>query len=234
MNLTNFIYRNLMNYFKRIAIFFISLVISLSVFGQQKNIGGWLGYFGNQSFKTKWNIHNEFQYRKSNPSSINNTFIFRTGLGLNLSENNNNVLLGYGFIQSSLAINETEKKINNEHRVFQQFITKNKINKFYLMHRLRLEERFFSDDFQLRFRYFLSMNIPLNKSELNQNTIYISLYNELFLNAQNNVFDQNRAFGGLGYFINKHLKSELGVLNQLTRNQNLYILQFSLFNNIPF
>lgn len=220
--------------FKHISFVLIGLTISLNACSQQEKLGGWLSYLGNQTFKTKWNIHNEFQYRKPNLSETNNMFFIRTGVGLNLSENNNNLLLGYGYFQTTTEINESESNVIREHRIFQQYILKNDFNKFHLQHRIRLEERFFSNDFKLRFRYFLGVTIPLNKTELSQNTIYISLYDELFLNTSNNAFDQNRAYGGLGYFIGENLKGELGLLNLHTTNQNQYIIQFSLFNNIPF
>lgn len=223
-----------MNFIKHILFVLTGLIFSLNACSQQEKLGGWLSYFGNQSFKTKWNIHNEFQYRKPNLSETNNMFFIRTGVGLNLSENNNNLLLGYGYFQTTTKINESESNVIREHRIFQQYILKNDFDKFHLQHRIRLEERFFSNDFKLRFRYFLGATIPLNKTELSQNTIYISLYDEFFLNTQNNLFDQNRAYGGLGYFISKNLKTELGLLNLHTTNQNQYIIQFSLFNNIPF
>ncbi len=29
--------------------------------------------------------------------------------------------------------------------------------------------------------------------------VYLSAYNEIFINTENNIFDRNRLYGGLGY-----------------------------------
>jgi hypothetical protein len=66
----------------------------------------------------------------------------------------------------------------------------------------------------MRFRYFLSLNIPLNKREITEKTIYLSAYNEIFINTEEEYFDRNRLYGGLGYVVNKNLKLELAYMNQ--------------------
>jgi hypothetical protein len=67
-----------------------------------------------------------------------------------------------------------------EHRIFQQFITKQKFGRFNLQHRYRLEERFLEDDFRMRFRYMLGLNIPITQKEMLPKTLYASVYNEIF------------------------------------------------------
>ena len=101
----------------------------------------------------------------------------------------------------------------NEHRIYQQFISKQAIGKIKIQHRYRFEQRFIEDDFKLRYRYFLSLNIPLLKTN---KKYYISAYNEIFINAsQENTFDRNRIYGGLGYQLNSNIKLELGYMNQI-------------------
>ena len=100
--------------------------------------------------------------------------LIHTGIGYDLTENNNNVLLGYGFILSQPYVNG-EKKENIEHRIFQQYITKQKFGRFYLQHRYRLEERFLEDDFRMRFRYMLGVNIPITQKRCCRNPLRISI-----------------------------------------------------------
>jgi hypothetical protein len=64
------------------------------------------------------------------------------------------------------------------------------------------------------------LNIALNNKELMDKTFYISAYNEIFLNNQNNVFDRNRLYGGLGFKLNKTARFELGYLNQFFSKGN--------------
>lgn len=202
-------------------------------FAQKSDIGNWFIYFGNQKINKKWNWHNEVQYRNYDFIGDINQLLLRTGIGYNLSENNNNILLGYGFIQSHSYINANDKVSKNEHRIFQQFITKQNIHNFFVQHRYRIEERFLTDDFKLRFRYFLSINKPLNKPALEPNAVYLSAYNEIFLSDQSPVFDRNRLYGGIGYCINKYFRVETGFMSQIYENRNESQFQIILFNNLP-
>lgn len=204
-------------------------------FSQKSEVGNWFIYFGNQKINPKWNWHNEVQYRNYNFIGDTNQLILRTGIGYNLTEDNNNLLLGYGFINTQKYIpNSDEKTDSNEHRIYQQFITKQKLGRVLIQHRYRIEERFLANDFQLRFRYFLGVNIPLNKKVMEKNTIYLSGYNELFINAESPLFDRNRLYGALGFVFNKNLKIETGFMAQTLENSNRNQFQIAFFNNLPF
>ncbi|MBV8328267.1 DUF2490 domain-containing protein [Chryseobacterium sp.] len=206
---------------------------SVFAFAQKSDLGAWYMYFGNNKISKKLNWHNEIQYRNFDAVGDLEQLLIRTGIGYDLTENNNNVLLGYGFILSQPYING-EKKENVEHRIFQQFITKQKFGRFNLQHRYRLEERFLEDDFRMRFRYMLGVNIPITKKDMLPKTIYASVYNEIFLHFNSPVFDRNRVYGALGYVINKNMRIEAGYMNQLQENKNRGQIQIGFYNNIPF
>jgi len=198
---------------KRLLI--LAFLLPLMAIGQDSNFGNWIIYFGNKKFDSKWNLHHEVQYRNYNAIGDLEQLLLRAGLGYNLTENNNNLLLGYGYILSENYVGATEEKnAVNEHRIYQQFITRQQISRVSLQHRYRFEQRFVEDDFKLRFRYFLGLNVPLNKAEIVDKTLYFSAYNEIFLNTKNNVFDRNRLYSGMGYKLNKFLKFEIGYMNQ--------------------
>ena len=71
-------------------------------------------------------------------------------------------------------------------------------------------------------------------------TLYLALYNELFINGQRNIgngnsveiFDRNRSYTALGYMIKKGLKIQLGVMRQTTNNWGKNQLQFSFYQKI--
>lgn len=200
----------------------IILFLPIICISQSSDLGNWLIYIGNKKINNKWNWHHEVQYRNYDAIGDLEQLLLRTGIGYNLTPNNNNILLGYGYIHSQNYVDNTDNKVNvNEHRVFQQFITRQSINRFKLQHRYRLEQRWVENsDFKLRFRYFLSINIPINHKDILDKTWYASVYNEIFLNHKNIVFDRNRLYLGLGYKLNKSLKFELGYMNQFLNNQN--------------
>jgi hypothetical protein len=215
-----------------IKILFFLLIPTLG-FAQQSNLGNWWIYFGNKQISSKWNWHHEVQYRNYNFVGDLEQLLLRTGLGYNLTENNNNIHLGYAFIHSQNYVENSDDKISiDEHRIYQQFITRQNAGRVFWQHRYRFEQRFFSNDFRLRFRYFLALNIPLNNETMTDNTFYISAYNEVFLNTENQIFDRNRLYGGLGFRLNSYIRVELGYmnqfLNQFSRDQ-LNIIAFVNF-----
>jgi hypothetical protein len=194
---------------------------SINSYSQDSNLGNWLIYFGNKKVNSKVNWHHEVQYRNYNAIGDLEQLLLRTGVGYNLSENNNNLLLGYGYILSQNYISETEKVDVNEHRVYQQFITRQSFSRVKVQHRYRFEQRWVEDaDMKLRFRYFLSLNVGLNNKEIVDKTWYASMYNEIFINNNQVIFDRNRLYVGLGYKLNKLAKFELGYMNQFLNNEN--------------
>lgn len=219
-----------MKIFNKVALV-VLLMLPLLTVSQDSNLGNWMIYFGNKQLNTKWNIHNEIQYRNYNAIGDMEQLLFRTGLGYNLTENNNNILLGYGYILSENYVGETDDKISvNEHRIFQQFITKQSVDRVKLTHRYRFEQRFIEDDLKMRFRYFLGLNIPISKNEINR--YYFSAYNEIFLNTDSSIFDRNRLYGGLGYNIIESIRIEVGYMNQFfesTSRDQINIMTFVNF-----
>lgn len=201
---------------KRVVVLLVGLLGLTTAYSQTSELGNWWIYFGNKKLNDKWNIHHEVQYRNYNVIGDLEQLLLRAGVGYNLSENNNNVLLGYGFIRSENYMDTSDMKtIVNEHRIYQQFITKQSFGRFSLQHRYRIEERFVEGDFKMRFRYFLAAKVALNKPKIEDNTFYLSAYNELFINGQNNYFDRNRIYGGVGYALKPNLKFELGYMSQI-------------------
>ena len=187
------------------------LLVSLTAKSQNSGLGDWLIYIGSKQLNEKWNLHHEIQYRNYNAIGDLEQLLIRTGLGYNIGSRSN-VLLGYGYINSeNFTGNGDDQRTVEEHRIFQQFITKQNIGSVTLQHRYRFEQRFVESDFKTRFRYFLSLNIPFQK----ESKYYLSAYNEIFLNGESNVFDRNRIYGGLGYKVSKGVKVELGYMNQV-------------------
>ena len=217
----------------KIILIFLLLISNISL-AQKSNTGNWFIYFGNQAINKKWNWWNEVQYRNYNIVGDLQQLLLRTGVGYNLSENNNNLLFGYAFVNSQRYLTNSSNKIaSNEHRLYQQFVTRQNFGRVFVQHRYRVEERFLKDEFQMRFRYFLSLNVPLNNKTMIKNTCYLSAYDEIFINGQNSLFDRNRLYGALGYVINKNIRVELGFMAQTLEKTNRNQFQIVVFNNLP-
>ncbi|HHB79845.1 MAG TPA: DUF2490 domain-containing protein [Saprospiraceae bacterium] len=210
---------NRKKYFLLAVVLAWGLILPASIYAQKSSLGNWLIYIGSKKINSKWGIHNEVQLRNYNALGDLEQLLLRTGLSYKFNDNKNSVLLGYGYILSeNYLVNLDKKESINEHRIFQQFISKQKIGKVGLSHRYRFEQRFVERNYKMRFRYFLSLNIPLSKAD--KNLFYLSAYNEIFLNSQSKVFDRNRLYGGIGYKINKDFRFELGYMNQFFENKS--------------
>ena len=212
---------------KKVLSILVFTFFFLNVQGQENGPGNWLIYIGSKQLNSKWNLHHEIQYRNYNTIGDLEQLLIRTGLGYQLGLKSN-FLLGYGYINSENFTGNLNDQITvEEHRIFQQFITKQNIGQVSLQHRYRFEQRFIESDFKTRFRYFLGMNIPFKNSKY-----YLSAYNEVFLNGESNVFDRNRIYGGLGYQIGTGVKLELGYMNQVfetTSRDQINIITFVNF-----
>ncbi len=200
---------------------------------QDSDVGGWYMYLGNNKISKNINWHNEIQYRNYNWGGDLEQLLLRTGFGYNLTENNNNLLLGYGYISSRPYI-DGEKQTINENRIFQQFVHKFKINKFHFQNRYRLEERFIEDIYKTRFRFMMGVTLPLNHKDLREKTLYLIANDELFINFKSPLFDRNRYFAGLGYKINKYFRVEAGYLVQAYENDSRGQFQLTFGNSMPF
>lgn len=221
-----------MNYSTKLfCCLFFTICVNIHSQAQDSPLGNWLIYFGNKELPSQFNWHHEIQYRNYNFISDLEQLLLRTGIGYNLTENNNNLLLGYAFIHSQNYMDNDEKVLVNEHRIYQQFITKQKVGPVSFQHRYRFEQRWIEELFKVRFRYFLSLNIPLHAPEKTENVFYLSLYNEIFIQTEGNPFDRNRAYAGLGFRLKENFRVELGYMNQFLLGGNRDQINVMIFAN---
>ena len=228
------------------------LTITISTFGQKQianQNGAWLMYFGNHKLSEKFSLHTEYQFRRNELFNNWQQSLARVGLDFHFDKQNS-VTAGYGWIVSfpygeqPIAVNTTE------HRIWQQFINKTNYGRFYFHHRYRLEQRFIENaflntanekevdgfKFRQRARYRFLLSIPLNHSSMQDNTLFLSLYEEVFLGfgkgIGRNILDQNRLYGAIGWRFNAKSNVQLGYLNQfviksdglkMERNHNLQL-----------
>jgi len=197
----------------------IVCMMPLLLSAQESNLGNWMLLFGNKKINDKLNWHHELQYRNYDAIGDLEQLLLRTGVGYEVADNTN-LLLGYGFIRSENYDGADNKFVVNEHRIFQQLITKQNVHKLWLQHRYRFEQRFVEDNFRIRFRYFLGLAYPMWKDKTSPKELYFSMYNEIFLNTERDVFDRNRLYGGLGYRLNETFRFELGYMNQFLNAGN--------------
>lgn len=215
----------------------LSLVASLAA-GEahaQKQIDtqahAWAMYFGNHRINERWGIHTEYQWRRNDMFDKWQQSLMRIGVEYYL-KNGLQFTVGYGHIRTFPYGAQPVAFTFDEHRIWQQVAYNQQFWRITLNHRYRMEQRvvetalpkvegqFAGTEFQLRHRarYRLQLTFPLSRKELKDNTLFLGLYDEIFLgfgpHIGRNVLDQNRAYVALGWRFNKNFNVQAGYLNQ--------------------
>ena len=205
-------------------------------------MGSWFMYFGTNKVAEKWSIHTEAQFRYYETAQNFNQLLLRTGVNYHINPSAIGTL-GYAFIETDPTFTDFDVisgdiLINNnsisEHRIFEQFILKNKVWEFYFEHRYRLEQRFIQNNYfetsdtQHRARYRLQVTLPLT------DIFFLNFYDEIFLNLQNEAFGQNRLYAALGVNVTENLSVQFGYLKNHFSTVDFDRLQFGIFYNPDF
>ena len=217
---------------KKIVFGFLLMGIAGQLSAQQTGEdkwGAWYMYFGTNKIAERFSIHTEAQFRFYETTSNFNQMLLRTGLNYHIDPNAI-ATLGYGYITTDGTFEEFPNETNSkEHRIFQQFILKNKVWEFLFEHRYRLEQRFldFGDrtDTQHRGRYRIQMTLPLT------DTFFLNFYDELFINLQDDLFGQNRLYGALGIHVTNNSSVQVGYLRNQFANAVFDRVQIGIFYN---
>ena len=217
----------------------------------------WVMYFGNHKLSEHWGIHTEYQWRRADIFNDWQQSLLRLGVDY-YSKQNAQYTLGYGWIKSFQYGDQPIAHNLNEHRIWEQFIIKNKIGRVDIHHRYRLEQRFiekwvkdantvYVQDgfvFRQRVRYRFMATVPLSRKEMKDNTLFLAVYDEPFLGfgkgIGKNILDQNRLYGAIGWRFNKDFNVQLGYLNQYVvktdgiKAERNHTLQIGVTYNIDF
>jgi hypothetical protein len=216
----------------------IAIIISTSSIAQVEQNTGWLASFNTIKLNKTLSLHAEFQLRSTDNWQQIQTILPRVGLNYHFKPNQF-FTLGYAYIPNRVSISG-ESALLGEHRIFQQYTVSHKAWSASVAHRFRLEERFVptgklvedqveksGDLYSTRLRYFARAIIPLTHKKPFEKGMFAALQNEVFLNVTNKenvndeLFDQNRLYGAIGYRLCKKFDIEAGYLMQYTNRRPL-------------
>ena len=225
---------------KKILFLVLLNTISFSVTAQspdEDQLGAWYMYFFNVKLgESQFGIQGDYQFRFWEVASDLEQILLRTGF--TYSPKNTDILFALGYANITTGEFGESSQTVNENRIYQEALFSQKIGaRFLLTHRIRYEQRWNENqDFRTRYRYNLFVNVPLNATKLKKKTLYVALYNEIFINGQTDIgndrtvqlFDRNRTYLGLGYNITDKLRVQAGWMKQTTVNWAKGQAQFSL------
>ncbi len=235
MNLTLSIFKKILLTTAALTAGFIGNNASAQI--DEDQLGAWYMYFWNTRFEdSSFGLQGDVQHRNWDLGGDLEQLLIRGGV--TYSPDNSNLLYTLGFASITSGQFGNSDNTSHESRIYQELLIPHVLgNKFFLRHRLRLEQRWVENqDFRTRFRYNLFLDIPLNQDNLGKGAIYLSLYNELFINGERSIgdgrrvdhFDRNRFFTALGYSVTENLRVQFGLMHQNTKLTDKTQLQFGL------
>jgi len=229
---------------KKIIFTCLFLALGLSTMAQtgpdEDQLGAWYMYFFNKKFgDSRFGIQGDYQFRFWNLTSDLEQILLRTGA--TYRPKNADILFTLGYANITTGTFGESDATFIENRMYQEALLSQKIgSRFLLTHRFRYEQRWVENqDFRTRYRYNLFLNVPFNNTQLGKNTVYLALYNEIFINGQLQIgedrrveyFDRNRTYLGVGYSITNNLRIQGGWMKQTTANWSKGQSQLSIHHS---
>jgi len=192
----------------------------------------WLTYTGIHPISERWRWQIEAQLRQTEGAAQPAQRLFRTAL-LRVLNPVSRVGTGYAFAHTRQPEEfVADPQTFSEHRTYQQFDLRLITGPLVFDNRYRLEQRWLErvgtgQDagrhlgwiYTNRARYALRATVVPGGGPPREHRPFVFASNEVFVNfgrnVRNNVFDQNRLAGGVGYRFSRALSAELGYLNQI-------------------
>jgi hypothetical protein len=113
--------------------------------------------------------------------------------------------------------------LNTEKRLWEQLVINQYLTRLKFEHRYRVEQRWFtfrdgSTPYRSRLRYRINTIVPLNNHTVTAKTVFLSIFDEIFLNPVGPTFERNRLYAGVGYQFDRQWILQLGWVNQTNYN----------------
>ncbi len=238
------------------SVIFFSFVLSAQGQGlpaekeTRSTTGVWFGIYTKYHFNDKWAYYGEYHIRRREVLDEMGQIYLRLGATYRVTKY---FEVTAGFVNPYYWAPNPEAenidKVVPQYRTWEQAVLATPFDHIKVMHQLRLEQRFRrsfvkGSSFKLthRFRYKLTTYIPLNHKDFVPKTLFLALYNEIFIQAGKSVvynhLEDNRAFIGLGYNVNHDLQIQSGYMYSYRhdgaphRFENRNIFRLSVYHHL--
>lgn len=236
---------------RTLGLFFWPILCSAQSFQHVRdpNAHAWFVYTGDHAITRRWALYADLQLRRAEFGLATQQVLLRNGLTYTLTPNIR-LTAGYAWVYTGRYGGFPFARAFGEHRSYQQVSIRQPLPRVVFDHRYRLEQRWLQDfsragvphfwRYQNRFRYQIKVDAPLGKST----KWYAFGGDEIFVgfgvNKGASMFDQNRAFAGIGYNFSPRNKVEFGYMNQFLQQRNGVIdesnhtLRIVFYSSVPF
>ncbi|WP_370089687.1 DUF2490 domain-containing protein [Ekhidna sp.] len=212
--------------------------------------GVWLGFYTKYHFNEKWAYYGEYHVRKKDGFSEMAQIYLRFGATYTIAEYLDftaGVVLPFYW-----APNPEDPNVDDvvpQYRLWQQAVLATPFEHIKVFHQLRTEQRwrrsYVKDSpFELthRFRYKLTVYVPLNKPAFENHTLFVAAYNEIFIQAGKSIvynhFEDNRSYVGVGYNLSEQFQIQGGYMLSFRhagspfKYEQRHILRLSLYHHM--
>ncbi|MFK7864226.1 MAG: DUF2490 domain-containing protein [Pseudohongiellaceae bacterium] len=193
----------------------------------EDQLGIWTAYTWNTQFnESRWGLRGDIQLRNWDIYRDTEQYLARAGFTYTPTTNRLSYQLGIASVTSTEF--GPGNSSNTENRIFQDVTFRHRSGeRTNFQHRFRAEQRWIENQrFRTRYRYAVTATTSINRKELVEDTWYVAMSNELFLNGETAIgkgrqvdfFDRNRSAIALGYLVNSDLRIQFGYMHQWTDN----------------
>lgn len=188
-------------------------IYSLSNAQVDHRLGNWNTFIFKAKISPKVSLISENQFRSNNYDLKYDYFEVKAGISYNITRNLT-ALIGTGIYNTYLVgeLFQTPAR-QKEFRTWLELNYKHAFSRFNFDHRVRIEQRFIPGNYKNRLKYRLGLILPVNRSELIQGCIYLSVNNEVWLPQHGVLIEKNRLYTGIGYKINGNAAFQIGCIN---------------------
>jgi hypothetical protein len=206
----------------------------------EDQLGAWYMYMWTKNLdQSRFGFQGDVQYRNWDSWGDLEQLLIRGGVTWVPEGWTGKLTLGYAHVSSG-AYGPSSAK-TTESRLYQEALFTPRVGRrLFLTHRFRFEQRWVEDqDFRTRIRYFFGINRPLNQDSLGRGAVYLSFYNEIFINLERDIgdgrrvdsFDRNRLYLALGYSATDAVRLQGGYMYQKTDSIGKGQLQFNVLHS---
>jgi hypothetical protein len=206
----------------------------------ENQLGAWYIYSWNKLLEdSNLGFEGDAQHRNWDIGGDLQQILIRAGVRWQPEGSRNSYTFGIAHVTTG-AFGPSNEKFR-EKRIYQQALLPRTLgDKVFLTHRFRFEQRWIDGlDFRTRLRYYFGINYPFNQDTLGRGAIYLSFYNELFVNLERDIgrglrvdyFDRNRLYLAAGYSVRDNVRLQFGYMRQDTSLVDKGQLQFNLIQS---
>ena len=212
--------------------------------------GVWLGFYTKYHFNDKWAYYGEYHIRRRDWANDMAQIYLRFGATYSIAK-----YLDFtaGFVHPYYwAPDQNDPNVDKvvpQYRTWEQAVLATPFEHIKVYHQLRTEQRWKrgyekGSPYKLthRFRYKLTMYVPLNKPAFENHTLFLSMYEEIFIQAGKSVIydhlEDNRVFVGLGYNLSAPLQVQAGYMYTFRHDdaphqyENRHIFRLSFYHHL--